>query len=252
MKAVILAGGLGTRLAPYTTVLPKSLMPLGNCPLLEVIIRQLRAHEFTDIWLAVGYLSHLLEAYFGDGERFGVRIRYSFEEQPLGTAGPLTLIPGLDEPFLTMNGDVLTDLDYGELYRYHAAQGAALTVSMFSKKIKIDLGVLELNAASEVTDYIEKPTFAYPVSMGIYMFSPQVVRLLPRQKRVNLPDVVHLLLDRGEKVAGYLFKGQWLDIGRPEDYAQAQSLCREAEAAYSMPFAVPAPEGAAVAGAAGR
>jgi NDP-sugar pyrophosphorylase family protein len=168
MKAVLLAGGKGTRLGPYTAVFPKPLMPLGNHPILEVIICQLRSHGFTEIWLAVGHLSHLLRAYFGDGSQFGVSIYYSLEEQPLGTAGPLTLIPGLDEPFLVMNGDVLTDHDYGRLYRHHLGQGTAVTVGMYSKEVKIDLGVLVVNSSSDVANYVEKPTFNYPVSMGIY------------------------------------------------------------------------------------
>ncbi len=240
MKAVILAGGKGTRLGPYTAVFPKPLMPLGNSPILEIIICQLRSHGFTEIWLAVGHLFHLVQAYFGDGSRFGVTIHYSLEDQPLGTAGPLTLIPGLDEPFLVMNGDVLTDLDYGDLYCHHSECGASVTVGMYSKEVKIDLGVLVVNSSSEVTNYVEKPTFNYPVSMGIYVISPEVLQLLPKYKRFDLPDMVHLLLERNDKVAGYLFKGEWLDIGRPDDYARAAEVYGQHETSPCTPFTMPA------------
>ena len=221
MRAVILAGGRGTRLLPYTTVLPKPLMPLGDRPIVEIIIGQLRQHGFTDVTMAVGYLSHLMQAYFGNGERFGVQIRYSIEEQPLGTAGALTLIPDLTEPFLVMNGDVLTNLDFSDLYRYHCQQNAGITVSLYSKDVPIDLGVLELNQDSEVINYIEKPTFSYMVSMGIYVMSPEILGYFPRGQHMDLPDMVHRLLKERKKVAGYRCRGEWLDIGRPEDYARA-------------------------------
>jgi NDP-sugar pyrophosphorylase family protein len=244
MKAVILAGGRGTRLAPYTTVFPKPLMPLGNVPILEVIICQLRASGFTEVWLAVGYLSHLLQAYFGDGRRFGIDIHYSFEEEPLGTAGPLTLIDGLQEPFLVMNGDVLTNLDYGAMYAYHLNRGALVTVGLYNKEVKIDLGVLELNSATEVVNYVEKPTFEYPVSMGIYIISPKVLEMLPRGRRFDLPDMVHLLLEREERVAGYDFRGEWLDIGRPDDYHKAVEIFGQPGSSACMPLVVPGMVGA--------
>lgn len=235
MQAVILAGGRGTRLLPYTTVLPKPLMPLGDRPIIEIIIGQLRQHGFTDITLATGYLSHLLQAYFGDGERFGVKIRYSIEDHPLGTAGALTLIPDLSEPFLVMNGDVLTNLDFSDLYRYHCQQNAAITVGLYSKDVQIDLGVLELNANSEVISYTEKPAFSYMVSMGIYVISPAVLSYFPRGQRLDLPDMVHRLLGERKKVAGYRCRGEWLDIGRPEDYARAAAWVDELELQRTSP-----------------
>ncbi|MBK8430847.1 MAG: NTP transferase domain-containing protein [Chloroflexi bacterium] len=220
-KAIILAGGLGTRLAPYTTVFPKPLMPLGNHPILEVIICQLREHGFTDITLAVGYLAHLLQTYFGDGSRFGVNIHYSFEEEPLGTAGPLKLVENLTEPFLVMNGDVLTNLNYSELYAHHLLHDAAATISIYPKKVKIDLGVLELDENSQVRRYIEKPTYSYDVSMGIYILSPETLRYIPANQRYDLPTLVEHLMADGERVSAYHCKGEWLDIGRPDDYAHA-------------------------------
>lgn len=240
MKAVILAGGRGTRLAPYTSVLPKPLLPLGQRPILEIIVSQLRDRGFTDITVAVGYLGHLIEAYFGDGRRFGVQMRYSYEDAPLGTAGPLTLISGLDQPFLAMNGDLLTDLDYSELYRYHLEQQAVVTVALYTKEVKIDLGVLQVNQRHEVEKYTEKPTYTYTVSMGIYVIDPAALRYIPRGQRFDFPDLVQKLLEEDQKISGYEFGGQWLDIGRPEDYARAaESFLKQAELPVTAPSSIP-------------
>ena len=233
MRAVIMAGGKGTRLAPYTSVLPKPLIPFGDYPILEIIICQLRQHGFTDITLAVGYLAHLFEAYFGDGRRLGVKITYALEAQPLGTAGPLALLPDCNAPFLVMNADLLTSIDYVDLYRYHCHEKAALTIALHPKEVHIDLGVIDLDADSCVTNYQEKPSFSYLVSMGIYVFSPHVLPYLPHGCRIDVPDVVRMLLARQEKVSGYVFYGDWVDVGRVEDYMQAagqyQYLARAAE-----------------------
>jgi NDP-sugar pyrophosphorylase family protein len=221
MKAVILAGGRGTRLAPYTVVFPKPLMPLGDIPILEVVIRQLQRYGFDDVTMAVGHLAGLIVAYFNDGGRFGVRIRYSREESPLGTAGPLTLISDLNDTFLVMNGDVLTTLDLSELYDHHRQNGAAATIAMHERSVRIDLGVIESDEANQVVGYIEKPTYDYRVSMGIYIFEPRVLEYIPRGKRFDFPDLVLRLLEAGERVMGYPYDGYWLDIGRVDDYAQA-------------------------------
>jgi NDP-sugar pyrophosphorylase family protein len=206
MKAVILAGGQGRRLAPYTTILPKPLMPIGEIPILEVILRQLRRAGFDDVTMAVGYLAELLMAYFGDGGKLGVRIRYSHEEQPLGTAGPLGLVAGLTDPFLVMNGDLLTTLDYRALWDYHHACAAIATVATFQRDVKIDLGVVQTDDDHWVTGYIEKP---------------KVLGHIPSQQRMDLPELILKLLAAGRRVAAYPFRGTWLDIGRPEDYDQA-------------------------------
>jgi NDP-mannose synthase len=221
VKAVILAGGLGTRLLPYTTVLPKPLMPVGDRPILDIVVRQLRHYGFDEITLALGHLAELLMAYFGDGSRFGVRIRYSREESPLGTAGPIGLVEGLDEPFLVMNGDVLTSLDFAAMMAEHRATGAAATVGAFRRSVKIDLGVIEFDERRRLTRYIEKPTHHYWVSGGIYAFDPSVRTLLPPGQRIDLPDLVRTLADRGEVVRCHLHEGYWLDIGRPEDHQRA-------------------------------
>jgi NDP-sugar pyrophosphorylase family protein len=221
MKAVILAGGRGTRLAPYTTILPKPLMPIGDKPILDIVIRQLRHYGFTDITLAVGYLAELLMAYFGDGERFGVRIHYSHEDQPLGTAGPIALVDGLDEPFLVMNGDVLTTVDFAALMAFHREGDAVATVLTYPRSVKIDLGVIEFDACGCLTRYIEKPTHHYHVSTGIYIFEPRVRSYIPRNQRLDLPDLLLSMMARGEKVRCYRPDIYWLDIGRVDDYQQA-------------------------------
>lgn len=221
MKAVILAGGRGTRLAPYTTILPKPLMPIGDKPILDIVIRQLRHHHYTDITLAVGYLAELLMAYFGTGDRFGVKIAYSREDQPLGTAGPIALVSNLDERFLVMNGDVLTAIDYTDMLAHHQASGAIGTVAVYPRSVKIDLGVVEFDEQNRLTHYIEKPTRHYRVSMGIYIFEPRVLSFIPQGQRLDLPDLVRNLVAAGEVINCYPYDGYWLDIGRPDDYAQA-------------------------------
>ena len=221
MQAIILAGGQGRRLLPYTAVLPKPLMPIGDVPILEVVVRQLKRAGFMDITMAVGYLAELLMAYFGDGQKLGVRIRYSREETPLGTAGPLGLIERPSEPFLVMNGDLLTTLDYRALWMRHCERGAIATLATFGRDVKIDLGVIESDADGLVTGYIEKPTYHYSVSTGIYIFQPGVLDYVPAGVRLDLPDLVRALLAAGRQVATYPFEGIWLDIGRWEDYERA-------------------------------
>lgn len=221
MRAVVLAGGKGTRLAPYTTVFPKPLMPIDGMPILEVVIRQLRAHGFDRITLAVGYLASLIEAYFGDGTRFGVSIDYSHEKEPLGTAGPLRLVVDLDETFLVMNGDLLTTLDFGEMLSFHRGKKCDATLGLFSREVKIDLGVIEADGDGTVRDYIEKPTFNYDVSTGIYIMEPTVLGYVPPDGKFDLPDLVRALMRNRRKVMGYRFTGRWLDIGRHDDYAGA-------------------------------
>jgi NDP-sugar pyrophosphorylase family protein len=221
MKAVILAGGRGTRLAPYTTVMPKPLMPLGDKPILDVIARQLKHHGITDLTLAVGHLAELLMSYFGDGEKLGVRIAYSREEEPLGTAGPISLIPGLTERFLVMNGDVLTTLDFSDMLSRHVASGALCTVAVHPREIAIDLGVVQYDDQFQLTSYQEKPVHHFQISMGIYIFEPRIMDYIPARQYLDLPDLMKQLIQAGERIHCYPFQGYWQDIGRPEDYARA-------------------------------
>jgi NDP-mannose synthase len=222
MRAVILAGGKGTRLHPYTTVLPKPLMPVGDMPILELLVRQLREAGVNQVTLAVGHLASLISAYFGDGERFGVHIDYSMEQEPLGTAAPLRLVDAPRDTFLVMNGDLLTDLDPNALIATHRDVGAVVTVGTYTREIRIDLGVVEANDVGEIEAYIEKPVHRYLVSMGIYAMEPDALRYIPSSEHFDLPDLVTALLASGRRVAHHHHQGYWLDIGRPEDYERAQ------------------------------
>lgn len=221
----MLAGGMGSRLAPYTTVIPKPLMPIGDRAILDVIVRQLRDNGFTELTLAVGYLAHLIRAVFGDGSAFGVHIDYHEEKTPLGTAGAFATIENLTEPFLAMNGDVLTSLDYRALYDAHLAEGNALTIATHGRTVKTEYGVLHLGedrgTTRRVVGYEEKPEFHYIVSMGVYVVGPGVVELIEPDQPLDLPELVQRLLDDGRPVGSYVYDGYWLDIGRHDDYERA-------------------------------
>ncbi len=224
MRAVILAGGEGTRLRPYTTILPKPLVPLGDRPILELIIRQLARAGFDEIYLSVGHLGELIRAFFEESSRVpeGIEINYVWEDQPMGTAGALKLIePAASEPFLVMNGDILTTLDYAELMRFHTEREAALTIATHERDVKLQLGVVEGSSAA-VTGYVEKPTLHYEVSMGIYIYSPSTVQMIP-EGHYDFPDVVLALIEAGKHVLKYRFTGEWFDIGTPGDLERASA-----------------------------
>jgi NDP-sugar pyrophosphorylase family protein len=223
---VILAGGRGSRLAPYTTVLPKPLMPVGDRPILEILLGQLRAAGVEDVTLAVGHLAPLIEAVFGDGSRLGIRLTYHLEDEPLGTAGALARLDGLDETFLMLNGDVLTDLDVGAFVAAHRAAGSVLTIATVRRDVLVDYGVLHVedgeDAVRAVSGYDEKPTLSYRVSTGVYLLEPEAVAHVPRDRHFDLPDLVLALLAAGRPVGSYAHHGYWLDIGRPDDFERAQ------------------------------
>jgi NDP-sugar pyrophosphorylase family protein len=221
MKAVILAGGKGARLAPYTKILPKPLMPIGDMPILEVMLRQIKRAGVSEVTLAVGYLSELFQAFFQDGGRLGLNIRYSLETTPLGTAGPLSLVPDLDETFLVANGDVLTNLDLQDMISTHVSSQAAATIASYNRSVHVDLGVIHFDGSDEVVGYIEKPSYEFSVSMGIYVFEPRVLEYIPYNQYLDFPDLVIRLIENGERVRGYRFAGYWKDLGRPDDYEQA-------------------------------
>ncbi len=231
MRAVILAGGKGTRLQPYSSVFPKPLMPIGEIPILEIVLRQLKHAGVTTATLTVGHLAALIESYFGQGEKLGVDIEYSREEQPLGTAGPLGLLDGIQEDFLVMNGDLLTTVDYADLMQQHLARRAAVTVAVYDKRVDLSLGVLEIED-DKIVAYREKPSFTYPVSMGIYAFSPAVQSYIPRNQPLDLPDLIMMLVNAGENVVIYRFDGIWLDIGRREDYENAVETFEQHKAEF--------------------
>lgn len=221
MRAVLLAGGRGRRLAPYTTVLPKPLMPIGDLPIIDILLRQLRHAGVTHVTLAVGYLAELLMAFCGDGSQWDMTIDYSREDEPLGTAGPLSLIDGLEDTFLVANGDLLTSLSFKDLLDEHRKSGADVTLGLNERENRVELGVIETDADGWVTGYIEKPVHRYLASMGIYAFEPSALKHLDRGEHIDLPDFVLRLTKSGAKVFGYRFDGYWLDVGRPDDYERA-------------------------------
>ncbi len=220
-QAVVLAGGRGTRLRPYTSILPKPLMPVGDIPILEVIVRQLRHHGFREIILAVGYLSSLIEAYFGNGEKWGVDIRYSHEPKALGTVGPLKLIDNLRPPFILMNGDVLTTLDYSKLFSFHLEENPFITVAAHEKSIQINLGVINKDDSNYISGYTEKPKLDYLASMGVYVFGEQAMDFIEKDEYMDFPDLIQLLVRRQHPVKVYPFNGRWIDIGIREEHEKA-------------------------------
>jgi NDP-mannose synthase len=223
-RAVVLAGGRGTRLAPYTSVLPKPLMPIGERAILEIVVEQLEAHGIKDITFCVGYLSHLIRTVFDNRANGHVNINYVHEQELLGTAAPLLLVDGLDETFIVMNGDVLTTLDYKDLIRHHREMENAVTVATRRRTIKIDYGVLSVEnetRSARIVGFEEKPEFHSTVSMGVYVFEPRVLDYVPPNQHYDFPELIQSLLAQGESVGAYAFDGLWYDIGRERDYAEA-------------------------------
>ncbi len=224
LQAVILAGGKGTRLRPFTATLPKPLVPVGDYPVIEIVLRQLRHFGFTDVVISTGHLAGLIEAYCGDGKRWGMKIRYVREEKPLGTSGALKLIRGLKPHFLTINGDLLTTLNYRALYDAHRKSRAAATVAVCERKTTVDFGVIDLDAQDRLAAYTEKPSYRYLVSMGVNVFDRKTLELIARDETLGIPDLISRIRAAGDTVRGFRNKAEWLDIGRPEDYQTAQDL----------------------------
>lgn len=226
LRAVILAGGRGVRLQPFTINFPKPLVPLGDRPILEVLIGRLLAYGVTDVTLTLGHLAELVKAYFHHRVSLTEKLtlRYVEEDAPTGTAGSLASVSDLKETFLVANGDLLTDLDLDELVAFHRQQGAALTIATHKRHVKIDLGVLDFDVDGRITNYDEKPEKTYHVSMGIYVYEPRVLGYIQPGEYLDFPDLVLRLLAADEKVMSYQADCLWLDIGRPDDYARAQEL----------------------------
>jgi NDP-sugar pyrophosphorylase family protein len=222
-RAIILAGGKGTRLRPYTVVLPKPLMPIGEFPILEVIVRQLVASGFTRVTMAVNHQAEIIKAFFGDGTKWRIKIDYSLEDKPLGTMGPLKLIKDLPENFLVMNGDVLTDLDYSEFYDTHVNLNEIFTISSHLREQSIDYGVLE-TVDGRLKGLQEKPCMHYEVSMGVYMMSRDALDYIPADRTYGFDHLMNDLVAADKSVAVRRFHGHWLDIGRSDDYMIAIDL----------------------------
>lgn len=224
MQAVILAGGTGTRLRPYTATLPKPLVPVGDAPIIEIVLRQLKRHGFRDVIISTGHLAGLIEAYCGNGKRWGLRLRYVREEKPLSTAGALKIISGLQADFLTINGDILTTLDFSALMRFHARSKAAATVGVCERSTSVDFGVISLDAEDRLAAYTEKPSYRYLVSQGVNAFSRGALKHIREGESLGIPDLILRLKAAGKTVMGFRNRAQWLDVGRPEDYETAQEI----------------------------
>jgi len=222
MRAVILAGGLGTRLRPYTTILPKPLVPVGDRPILEHILRRLHACGVREVDLCVSHLGELIQVYFTQSDSLpsDLEMRWHWEDAPLGTAGALRIVPDLSGAFIAMNGDILTTLDYGELVAFHQRAEATLTVAVQAKRVPIDLGVIESDG-DRITGWREKPQLDYEVSMGIYVYDVSALGYLPAEGPCQFPDLVQRLLDAGETVAAFRSDAEWFDIGTVPEHQRA-------------------------------
>jgi NDP-sugar pyrophosphorylase family protein len=221
--AVILAGGKGTRLKPFTMTIPKPLLPLGDAPILEVVLRQLAQTGIRRVVLTLGHMAHLFAAVIGDGKRFGLDVEYCTEDQPLGTAGSLRLIDNPADEMLVMNGDILTTLDFSALLRHHRESQAQATIALHKRSVHIDYGVIEQDANGHLDRYIEKPVIDYRVSMGINIVSARALDLIPENRKFDMPDLMLAIKSAGSRVACYLTDCYWQDIGRFDDFEQASN-----------------------------
>lgn len=221
VRVVILAGGKGTRLRPYTTVFPKPLMPIGDMPMLEVVLRQLKSFGFEKITLSVNHLANLIQAFFGDGSCLGLDISYCIEKRPLGTAGSISLVENLTDTFVVMNGDLLTTIDYSALVHNHIHSGAAATIGAFTREVRIDFGVLDIGPNGELLEYIEKPRHEFSVSMGVNVLERSILDFIPHGQYLDIPTLMMNLKRAGKLVRTYRSDCEWLDIGRADDYEKA-------------------------------
>jgi len=223
MRAVILAGGKGTRLKPYTITLPKPLVPVVDKPILELIINNLEKQGITELDVCVNHMGHLIESYFGDGTAYGVHINYSYENTPLGTVAPIKLIKDLPDNFIVMNGDVLTDLAFKTLFEEHLTNGAILTIATFQREEEIDYGVIRYDQNCTVNEFLEKPKYHWDVSMGVYVFNKRIFDYVPDNTYYGFDTLMNSLINNGEIVKVHPHSGYWMDIGRPSDYEQANN-----------------------------
>lgn len=223
MQAIILAGGRGTRLRPFTSNFPKPLVPIGDMPILKIILKQLKYYGFDNVVLAVNHLAELIMSFFKTGEDLGLNISYSIENKTLGTAGPLSIIDNLDENFLVMNGDVLTNINFHHLFEFHSENGGMATIATYKKHLAIDLGVLKIKGDTFI-DYIEKPIYDFDISMGVYIFRREIIDLLPKNEKMDLPDLIKKIRDKRKKILCYKGDYEWLDIGRILDYEEANNI----------------------------
>lgn len=225
MDAVILAGGKGTRLAPYNTVFPKPLVPLGDRPILDIIVQQLDYYGFDRIIISLGYLGELIESYFKSGYSStlkNAKIEFVREREPLGTVGSLALVSGLKKSFLVINGDTLTTLNYKKLMDFHKENKGLLTIATNKKKVNLQLGIMEANDKFEIQSFVEKPTMSYLVSMGIYIYEPEILKYIKPGESLDFPNIVWKMLEEKKRILGYPSEDYWLDLGTHSDYGKAQ------------------------------
>ncbi|MEM8546557.1 MAG: sugar phosphate nucleotidyltransferase [Pseudomonadota bacterium] len=223
IPAVILAGGKGTRLRPLTAVFPKPMVPLGHKPIIEVLLTKLKNSGLTDITISTGYLAELIMALCGNGEKFGLNISYVHEESPLGTAGSLSLIESLTGDAIIMNGDLLTTLSFQNMIAHHKAQEADVTIAIYQRDVRIDFGVVQTDDQMNFQGFSEKPTYHYDVSMGVNILSEKARSLITHNEYLDMPNLILKVHETGGKVCCYQEDCYWLDIGRMDDYAQAQT-----------------------------
>jgi len=222
MKAVIMAGGRGTRLKPYTTVIPKPLVPIGEKAIIEILLTRLKKAGVSEVYICLNHFAEIIMAFLGDGSKLGLKITYSIEEMPLGTVGPIKLLKELPEDFLVMNGDLLTDLDFAALFAYHLEKRSLLTVSTYQRTTKIDFGVIESDKETgKAVAFIEKPEYNFEVSMGVYVMNHKILEIVPENRQFGFDDLMIGLLQQKTGISVYPFHGYWLDIGRPDDYEKA-------------------------------
>lgn len=222
MQAIILAGGKGTRLKPYTATIPKPLVPVGDLPILEILIMQLKKYGVKEIIVSTGHLAELIEAYFKNGKKWGVKVRYVREDKALGTAGAIKNVKNLNDNFIVMNGDVLTDISYSDLYRFHIKNKGIATVATVKRGVSIDFGVVEINEDSKLFNYIEKPRYSKHVSMGINVFNKRCKKYISKGESIGIPELVLRMKSKNEEIYCYKSEAYWLDIGRIEDFQKAQ------------------------------
>jgi NDP-sugar pyrophosphorylase family protein len=218
-------------------------MPIGQYPILDILLRQLASEGFRNVTLAVGHLAGLIQAYFKDGHDWGLNITYSYETTPLGTAGPIAKLPKSDHSILVLNGDLLTTTTFASIVRFHYENGAVATIGTKRRTETVHFGVVETEANGRVVQFREKPSLDYLVSMGIYVFSPVVRDFIPRSQKFDFPDLVQRLLSTGQKVIGYESEAYWLDIGRPDDYEKANVDFPEMEQLFLKPHVASAAVG---------
>lgn len=222
VEAVILAGGRGTRLRPFTISIPKPLLPIGDMPIVEIVLRQLRHDGFRNVCFSLGHLAPFIQNFFGDGTALGLDLRYVVEDEPLGTAGALTLVPSLADDFIVQNGDTLTDLNYRDFLRFHREAGAAATIFTYKVDEFIDYGIVEFDPDRQLSAYLEKPTRHYHVSTGVYVLNRSILELAEPRARLDMPDLLRLARANGRKVCCFVQDGvYWRDIGRFDHYEAA-------------------------------